>query len=122
MSSIINFSNAIATLKEGATINEEALRGTTVYAKLMMKSGMKFDNVKSPDDFLHSTKGDHISAELFVITKSNSMLIDERLWLNVDKNATIMRDNNNRMFFVELIHPTVDLSSATVAFPKKGGK
>jgi len=47
MSEIINFDNAIATLKDGATVNEEALRSTQVYAKLMMKSGMKPGMMKS---------------------------------------------------------------------------
>ena len=115
----INFTNALATLKDGTSINEEALRNTKVYAKLMLKSGGKFDQVKSVKDFLLSDKGTHIRAELFIINKSGTMLTDQRLWLNVDIDALIMRDDVNNMFFVELIHPTVDLSSAVPAFPIK---
>lgn len=112
----INFANAVATLKDGATINESALRETTVYAKLMLQAGMKFDKVKSVQDFILSAKGEHIRAELFIINSKGNMVIDQRLWVNVDKSAKIMRDDHSRMFFVELIHPTVDLSGAVEAF------
>lgn len=117
--SFINFTNALATLKDGASINEEKLRETKVYAKLMLKSGGKFDQVKSVKDFLLSDKGTHIRAELFIINSRGTMLIDNRLWVNVELDALIMRDDANHMFFVELIHPTVDLSSAVPAFPIK---
>lgn len=112
----INFNNAIATLKDEAVIDEAGLRATQVYAKLMLKSGMKFDKVKSVKDFLLSTKGSHIKAELFYINNRGNMVIDNRLWLSVDKDAKIMKDANSRMYFVELIHPTVDLSEAVEAF------
>jgi len=117
MQSIINFSNAIATLKDGATINEEVLRSTKVYAKLMLQAGMKFENVKSTKDFILSDKGTHVRAELFIINKNDTMIIDNRLWVNVNIDAVIMRDDTTRMFFVELIHTTVNLSNAVVAFP-----
>jgi len=122
MQSIINFSNAIATLKDGATINEEVLRETKVYAKLMLQAGMRFENVKSTKDFILSDKETHIRAELFVINKNDTMIIDNRLWVNVNVNAVIMRDDTTRMFFVELIHTTVNLSNVVIAFSLKGGK
>jgi hypothetical protein len=112
----INFANAVATLKDGATINEEGLRNSVVYAKLMLKAGMKFDKVKSTKDFILSAKGEHIRAELFIINGKGNMVIDQRLWVNVDKGAKIMKDEHSKMFFVELIHPTVDLSEAVEAF------
>lgn len=112
----INFANAVATLKDGAIIDESALRNTVVYAKLMLNAGMKFDKVKSTKDFILSAKGEHIRAELFIINNKGNMVIDQRLWVNVDKGAKIMRDDTTKMFFVELIHPTVDLSNAVEAF------
>jgi hypothetical protein len=115
--SFINFTNAVATLKDGAVIDEAKLRDNKVYAKLMMKAGSKFGEPKSAKDFLLSEKGTHIRAELFIITKSGNMVIDNRLWVNVNIDAYILRDDATRMYFVELIHPTVDLSSAVEAFP-----
>lgn len=112
----INFANAVATLKDGAIIDESALRNTVVYAKLMLNAGMKFATVKSTKDFILSAKGEHIRAELFIINNKGNMVIDQRLWVNVDKSAKIMRDDNSRMYFVELIHPVVNLDEAVEAF------
>ena len=116
MSENINFTNAVASIKDGATINESALRETTVYGKLMLKAGMKFDKVKSTKDFLLSDSKKFIRAELFIINKRGNMVVDQRLWLNVSIEAKIMKDTSTKMYFVELIHPTVDLSEAVEAF------
>lgn len=112
----INFNNAIATLKDDATIDEAGLRSTQVYAKLMLKSGMKYDKVKSTKDFLLSDSKKFIRAELFYINKHGTMVVDQRLWLNVSIDAKIMKDESTKMFFVELIHPTVNLDEAVEAF------
>lgn len=114
--SIISFTNGLATLKDGFTIDEGALRKARVYGKLMLNKGMKFDAVKSVSDFMASENGQYIRAELFIVNSTGNMVIDQRMWLNVSKDALIMRDDQSRMFWVELIHPIVDLSKSTVAF------
>ena len=112
----INFVNALATVKDNASINEVGLRDTTVYAKLMLKSGKKFNTVKSTKDFLLSESGKYIKAELFYINKRGIAVYDNRMWLNVAIDAKIMRDDASKMYFVELIHPTLDLDNAVEAF------
>lgn len=116
MSENINFNNAVASIKDGEIINEEALRNSTVYAKLMVRAGKKFDTVKSVKDFLLSDSKKFIRAELFFINKHGTMVIDQRLWLNVSIDAKIMKDASTKMYFVELIHPTVNLDEAVEAF------
>lgn len=116
MSNVISFNNGLATLKDGQTLDEDALRQTRVYGKLMLNKGMKFASVKSVADFMSSENGSYIRAELFVVNRHGSMVTDSRVWLNVSKDATIMRDDQSRMYWVELIHPVVDLSKSTVAF------
>ena len=112
----ISFNNAVATLKDGATINEEGLRSTAVYGKLMLQAGKKFATVKSVKDFLLSDSKKFIRAELFYINKHGTMVVDQRLWLNVSIDAKIMKDASTKMFFVELIHPTINLDEAVEAF------
>mgnify|MGYP003589760131 CR=1 FL=1 len=112
----ITFDNAVATLKEGAVIDEAGLRTTAVYGKLMLQAGMKFDKVKSTKDFLLSDSKKFIRAELFYINKHGTMVVDQRLWLNVAIDAKIMKDASTKMYFVELIHPVINLDEAVEAF------
>jgi len=116
----ISFNNAVASIKDGATIDEAGLRNTRVYGKLMLKAGMKFDKVKSIKDFIPSESGKFVRAELFYLNKQGNMVVDQRLWLNVAVDAKVLRDDNTKMFFVELEHPTVNLDEAVEAFPVKG--
>ena len=110
--STISFNNAVATLKDGAVIDEAGLRTTAVYGKLMLQAGMKFDKVKSVKDFLLSDSKKFIRAELFYINKHGTMVVDQRLWLNVAIDAKIMKDTSTKMYFVELIHPVINLDEA----------
>jgi len=116
MSESIHFMNALANIKDDVSIDEGRLRETRVYGKLMLKAGMKFDKVKSVKDFLLSEKGEHIRAELFWINKNDCVVIDDRMWLNVAANAKIMRNDAGRLFYVELIHPTINLDASVEAF------
>ena len=102
----INFENGLATLKEGCSVNVSALRQQTVYAKLMLSKGMKFNDVASREDFLLSKEGQHIRAELFWISPNGVVITDERLFVNVNKDAKIMKGAS--MYYVELLHPTFD--------------
>ena len=111
---IISFDNAVASLKENANpIDEAILRDTVVYAKLMLAKGVKADKKKvTIKDFLLSDKGTYIKAELFILNRNNSVVYDKRLFVNVDPTKSVIRKLNG-MFFVELIHPTVNLAEAT---------
>ncbi len=114
--STISFNNAVATLKDNAVIDEAGLRSTAVYGKLMLQAGMKFATVKSVKDFLLSDSKKFIRAELFYINKHGTMVVDQRLWLNVAIDAKIMKDASTKMYFVELIHPVINLDEAVEAF------
>jgi len=102
----INFENGLATLKEGCQVNVSALRQQQVFAKLMLSKGMKFNDVASREDFLLSAEKKHIRAELFWISPNGVIIVDERLFVNVNKDAIIKKASN--MYYVELIHPTFD--------------
>jgi hypothetical protein len=112
MSNIISFTNAVASIKEGAVIDEARLRDTTVYAKLMLTSGTKFGTVVDRHQFLLSEAGNHIRAELFYLNKRNQQVFDQRLFVNVSIDAKILCDATTKMYYVELEHPTVDLANA----------
>lgn len=112
---MINFINGLATLKNEATIiNEEVLRQTKVYAKLMLSKGTKFEDVKDRSQFLLSESGEFIRAELFVINKQGTAIYDNRFFVNVSKDAAILANSASRMYYVELLHPTVDLTQSVL--------
>lgn len=112
MSNIISFTNAVASIKEGAVIDEARLRDTTVYAKLMLTSGTKFGTVVDRHQFLLSVSGNHIRAELFYLNKRGQQIFDNRLYINVNIDAKIFKDDTTRMYYVELIHPIIDLTNS----------
>lgn len=113
MSNIISFTNAVASIKEGVELDEARLRDTSVYAKLMLTSGTKFGTVTDRHQFLLSEAGNHIRAELFYINKRNQQIFDQRLFVNVNIDAKILRDDTTKMYYVELEHPTVNLADST---------
>lgn len=111
MTTILNFTNAIASTKDDSIqIDEATLRTTKIYAKLMLAKGEKFEAVTSREQFLLSESGDYIRAELFFINKNNNMLIDHRLYLNVAIDAVIKANTQNKFYYAELIHPTISLA------------
>jgi len=109
---LIHFTNGLASTKEEATsINLDSLRTVKVYGKLMLNKGVSFEQAlksKSFNSFLLSNDSEFIRAELFVVGKSNQIITDNRLWLNVSKDADIQADSKAKMFWVEIIHPTFD--------------
>lgn len=112
----INFNNALASLIPGAKpIDEEALRGVKVFGKLMLKRGNKFDETNtSLDQFIASENGDHIKAEMFILGSRNQIISQgKRVFLNVQKEG-IQVIKADKFWFVELIHPTLDLSTCEV--------
>lgn len=120
--SVYNFDNAVASLKDGAKpLNEEALRETRVFAKLMLPAGSKYDSIQSPNDFMLSESGEFIRAEMFIVNKRGTMVTDHRTFVNVRKDAKIQRIAKQKLFFVELIHPTLNLAEATDAFAEEAG-
>lgn len=108
---LYNFNNAVASLKDDAKpLDEAILRDTKVYAKLMISKGNKFEDVKSRDMFMLSSEGNYIRAELFILKSNGQMVIDHRVFVNVDINSKIMANKAGKFYYVELIHPTIDVS------------
>ena len=127
MSTIYNFENGLAVLKESAIhspLNESALRDTKVYAKLILNKGIKMTtkSTKAKDLFQFTkdkvdpktgaiTPSIYAKAELFILNRNNSMVIDQRVFVSIDlAKSAVFR--NDQMFFVELVHPTIDLTTA----------
>jgi hypothetical protein len=106
----INFINAIASLKEGETIDMEKLRATKVYAKLMMAKGQSFGNITDRSQFLLSEKGSHMRAEAFIINRLGQPVEVNKLFVNVDIDSKIKINEATKSYYVELEHPTIDIS------------
>lgn len=109
---MINYTNAVVSVMDGATVDTEKLALTTLYAKLMLKSGMKVDEAlaaQSLDSFLLSESGDYIRAEPFVLGRDNRIIPTGKLWVNVAKTSVIKYNETARMFYVELLPATVDV-------------
>lgn len=102
---------------DGATVDEEKLALTTLYAKLMLRAGMKIDEAlasQSLDCFLLSESGDYIRAEPFVLGRDGRVIPTGKLWVNVSKNSNIKYNENCRMFYVELLPATIDVKQDKV--------
>jgi len=113
---MINFVNGLATLKnEQTVIDESVLRQTKVYGKLMMSKGTKFGEITDRSQFLLSDSGEFIRAELFIVNKQGAIVVDNRLFVNVDINADISVDEDNKCYVVKLLHPKFDESKLVKA-------
>ena len=115
---MLQFTNAVATLKEGASINEANFRDTKVFARLLLPKGSKLEDIQSVDSFQLSESREYIRAELFWLNKKNVVITDNRLFVNVNKNSVIKYNEANKFYYVELIHPSIALSKDEVVFGK----
>ena len=110
MEQLINFNNGVASVKEGFTIDESKLRQVTVYAKLMLNKGTKH----SDKSFMKSQSGAFIKAELFIIGSKGQIILDNRLFVSIDPTKSKLLTNGS-MWFVELEHPSLDVSKCESA-------
>lgn len=104
---MLSYSNAVVTLKENVTV-DESIFTAPLYAKLMLKKGMTFDDaIASPslENFIISEKGLHIRCEAFSISNVTGAIIshESTLWCNLSVESKIMVNKNSKMFFAELI-------------------
>jgi hypothetical protein len=97
---IINFENAIASVKEGQTVDESKLRQTKVYAKLMLAKGTRLVDKQ----FQYSESGAMIRATAFILGNMGQIINVDKLFVNIDPNKSTLYKNNS-MYYVELIHP-----------------
>ena len=114
---LINYKNAVATVMDGVVVDLEKLATTTLYGKLMLKSGMKVEAVLANptlDSFLLSESAEYIRAEPFVIGKDGRVVPTGKLWLNVSKSSVIRYNKEYRMFYVECIPLSIDISQDEV--------
>ena len=109
MSNLISFNNAVGSIKEGESVNEEALRNTRVFAKLMLSKGNKFDATIKPKlgDFLLSESNKFIRAECFIIGSRGQRITVDKLFINVNVENISMKPVQGG-WIVELIHPSFD--------------
>lgn len=103
----MNYSNAIVTVKENVTV-DESIFTAQLYAKLMLKKGMTFDDaIASPslENFIVSDKGGHIRCEAFSVSQLNGAIVshESTLWCNLSIDSKILVNKNSKMFFSELI-------------------
>ena len=110
METLINFNNGIASVKEGFNIDESKLRNCNVYAKLMLSKGTKYVD----KNFMKSKSGEFIKAELFIVGSNGQIIFDNRVFVNIDPKKSKLLTSNN-MWFVELEHPSLDISKAESA-------
>lgn len=106
---LISFNNGIASVKEGQTVDEQALRNTQVYAKLMLSKGNKFNaKTKSMDQFILSESKEYISAEMFILGSRGQMIVVDKVFLNINPTQSSIKPFNNS-WVCELIHPSFDV-------------
>lgn len=117
----MNYTNAVITLKENVTV-DESIFTAPLYAKLMLRKGMKFDeilashkeNVKADketakekflENFFISDKGEHIRCEAFSKSQLTGAIVshESTLWCNLSIDSKILFNENSKMFFAELI-------------------
>lgn len=117
----MNYTNAVVTLKENVTV-DESIFTAPLYAKLMLRKGMKFDeilashkeNVKTDketakekflENFFISDKGEHIRCEAFSKSQVTGAMVshESTLWCNLSIDSKILFNENSKMFFAELI-------------------
>lgn len=104
---MLSYENAVVTLKENATV-DESIFTAPLYAKLMLKKGMTFDDaIASPslENFIISEKGLHIRCEAFSVSQLTGAIVshESSLWCNLSVESKIMVNKNSKMFFAELI-------------------
>ena len=105
MEQLINFNNGVASVKEGFTIDESKLRQVTVYAKLLLNKGTKH----SDKSFMMSKSASFIKAELFIVGSKGQIILDNRLFVSIDPTKFKLL-TNGAMWFVELEHPSLNIS------------
>ena len=112
-----NFVNGVASLKDDCLnrpLDEASLRATRVFGKLMLTKGTKFDPTNHKMvQFLLSTSEKYIKAELFIIGSRGQIITDQRVFLNVAKENIAIQQGPN-FWFVELIHPSVDVDACAI--------
>ena len=109
----ISFTNARVAVKEQYTLDENEMRSHKIYAKLYMNSGASFDN----PSFMLSSTGKSYVADMFITGKSGQIITDRRVFVNVNLDSKILKDKVNKMYFVELIHPTLNMAECEEYIP-----
>jgi len=110
MEQLIKFNNGVASVKRGFSIDESKIRECNVYAKLMLNKGTKY----ADKAFLKSQSGEFIKAELFIIGSRGQIIMDNRMFVSIDPTKSNLQTNGN-MWFVELQHPSLDVSQCETA-------
>ena len=117
----MNYSNAVVTVKENVVV-DESIFSAPLYAKLMLRKGMKFDEVlashkenikadretalqKFLENFFISDKGEHIRCEAFSKSQVTGAVVshESSLWCNLSIDSKILFNDKTKMFFAELI-------------------
>ena len=104
---MLSYSNAVVTVKENVIV-DESIFSAPLYAKLMLKKGMTFDDaIASPslENFIVSEKGLHIRCEAFSVSTVTGAVVshESSLWCNLSIDSKILVNKNSKMFFAELI-------------------
>ena len=118
---MLSYSNAVVTVKENVIV-DESIFSAPLYAKLMLRKGMKFDevlashkeNVKADketalekflENFFISDKGEHIRCEAFSKSQLTGAIVshESSLWCNLSIDSKILFNDKTKMFFSELI-------------------
>ena len=104
---MLSYSNAVVTVKENVIV-DESIFSAPLYAKLMLKKGMTFDDaIASPslENFIVSEKGLHIRCEAFSVTTQSGAVVshENSLWCNLSVDSKILVNKKSKMFFAELI-------------------
>ena len=118
---MLNYSNAVVTVKENVVV-DESIFSAPLYAKLMLRKGMKFDEVlashkenikvdketaleKFLENFFISDKGEHIRCEAFSKSQVTGAVVshENSLWCNLSIDSKILFNDKTKMFFSELI-------------------
>ena len=118
---MLSYSNAVVTVKENVVV-DESIFSDKLYAKLMLRKGIKFDevlashkeNVKADketalekflENFFISDKGEHIRCEAFSKSQVTGAIVshESSLWCNLSIDSKILFNDKTKMFFSELI-------------------
>jgi len=104
---MLSYSNAVVTVKENVIV-DESIFSAPLYAKLMLKKGMNFDDaIASPslENFIVSEKGLHIRCEAFSVSTVTGAVVshESTLWCNLSVDSKILVNKNSKIFFAELI-------------------
>lgn len=112
---MLSYSNAVVTVKENVIV-DESIFSAPLYAKLMLRKGMKFDEVlashkenfkieKFLENFFISEKGEHIRCEAFSVSNVTGAVVshESSLWCNLSVDSKILANKTAKMFFAELI-------------------